>query len=40
MTEQELSNRWMAAILEFDWSKEKEDQKDSNNNLENEENLA
>jgi len=39
MTEQELSNRWMAAILEFDWSKEKDDQED-NDNLENEENLA
>ena len=35
MTEQELSNCWMAAILEFDWSKEKEDQEKGDSRDEN-----
>jgi len=30
MTEQDLRNRWMAAILSFDWSKEKMSQEDDN----------
>ena len=33
MSEEDLRNSWMAAILNFDWSEEK-DRKDNNNNEE------
>lgn len=39
MSEEELRNRWMAAILNFDWSKEKDNQ-ENNNNEEDKEILA
>lgn len=39
MSEEDLRNRWMAAILEFDWSKEKDNQ-DNNNENDNKEILA
>ena len=39
MSEEDLRNRWMAAILEFDWSKEKDNQ-GNNNNLEDKEAVA
>lgn len=39
MSEEELKSRWMAAILDFDWSKEKGDQ-DNNNETDNKEILA
>ena len=32
MSEEELRNRWMAAMLSFDWSKEKVSQENTNNN--------
>ena len=38
MTEEDLRNSWMAAIVSFDWSKEK-DQKDDNSNNFNKDNM-
>lgn len=34
MSEEELRNRWMAAILEFDWSHDRDNQEENTNNLE------
>lgn len=41
MTEEELKSRWLTHILHFtDWSKEKYNQEDNNNNLEDKETVA
>ena len=40
MSEEELKSRWMAAILNFDWSREKDNQENNNNNLEDKETVA
>ena len=34
MSEENLRNRWISAILQFDWSKEKDNQKNINKSLE------
>ena len=34
MSEEEAKNRWMAAILDFDWSHDRDNQEDNNNNSE------
>jgi len=39
VSEEEIRNRWIAAILSFDWSKEKDQQKNINNNFKSNNNL-
>lgn len=36
MSEDDLRNRWISAILQFDWSKEKDNQKNINESFEQE----
>lgn len=40
MSEEDLRNRWMVAILNFDWSKEKDDQDNNINENDDKEILA